>query len=208
MLVSKAQLTVRHAASKDTSRYNLNGIRFEADGRTVATDGHRLYTVTAEVPSDDDYPNVADVENTSEPLEPFILPSETADRVRKAIPKKQRAPILEYARLDVASTNANGSARFVTTDIENAQVVEGRKIEGEFPDWRKVMPEEGKAQVTVTLNWQYLADIGKALNEFAPGSRGKAVKLEITDALSPVKFTATDPDSGAEFTGIIMPMRA
>ena len=209
MLVSKTALSVRHAASKDATRYNLNGVRFESDGRVIATDGHRLYTVTPpeEKPDPREFPAIPGVEDPggSAPLEPFTLPLAAADAVAKAIPKRG-LPILKNALLDVDGTNGSEKARFVTTDLEVTTPIEALKIDGDFPDWRQVMPD-GEPTVKLALNWQYLADLGKALNEFCPGSREKLVTIEIIDEMSPVKFTAKNPDTGEEFTGLIMPIR-
>ncbi len=206
MLFNRSAFVVRHAASRDETRYHINGVRFEADGTLVATDGHRLYRVEtpAEMLDPADFPDCGDVTPTEDALEAFTLPLAAANAIVKAIPKNGTLPALRHARLDVAATNANGRARLVTTDLETVAPLEARKLEGDFPNYRQVMPE-GEPVATVAFNAKYLADAAKAVVEFTGNPRA-ALKLELFGELSPARITATNAD-GQTFTAIVMPMR-
>ena len=208
MLYSKRQLAVRHAASTEATRFNLNGVRFHADGSTEATNGHILCRITAKAPPLDEYPSPKGSSLDGAILEgeqePFTFPIDAVNRLVKAIPKKAHFPILEHAALDVGASNANGSARFITTDLESTQAIEGRKIEGDFPDTGKVIPG-GKPVTTLALNLTLLCKLEKALREFN-GGKDAIANLEIHGPHTPVKLTASNPDVG-EFLAVIMPMR-
>ena len=164
MLYSRAHFAVRHAASKDATRYNLNGIHFKADGSTEATDGHMLIQVHAETPPDDEWPDVGDIKASTDALEEFILPLEASERVMRAIPKPTRTsmPVLKHARLDVVETNANGHARFVTTDLDSVTPMQADKIDGEYPNTAQVIPKIGDAKYNFTMdllkNFHFLLD--------------------------------------------------
>jgi len=211
MLVSKSHLSVRHGASKDASRYNLNGVRFEADGSTVATNGHLLMRTRIEPQSSEEYPSWDGFSAQSDAtLEPFTLPLDTADSLAKAVKANEKTrsartmPILSNAALDVAATNANGKARFGVTDLESGQVIEGRKVEGDFPNYHQVIPAPEKFTRSVHVNAGYLATILKAASEF--GHHG-AIKLELQDdPMSPIRLSVHNPDIG-DFEAILMPMR-
>ena len=214
-LYSKAHFAVRHAASKDATRYNLNGIHFKTDGTTEATDGHILCRVKAATPPGDEYPTVPGVYfGEGEALQSFILPLEAADRAVKSIPKATRTsmPVLSHTALDVKSTNENGNARFVATDIETATVTEGKKIEVEFPKTENVIPKVAEDAVpTFVLNLQLMERIIKAAKEFkGPKARDLAAAFYVSEgkdaAISPILIRMKDPNIG-ELEAVIMPMR-
>ena len=216
MLYSKAHFAVRHAASTDETRYNLNGLHFRGDGTTEATDGHMLIRIKAATPAYDEHPN-----GTEGVPEPFILPLEAAHRVAKAIPKRSPSPVLTHAALDVPSTNGNGSARFVVTDgyngTGNEQAIEAKKIEGEYPNTDQVIPKD--APFSFCINLTLLERVIKASKEFGGSGKGKDskgkdskgnqahfAKFHVTDNSSPVRITISNPDVG-ELEAVIMPVR-
>ena len=206
MLYSKSQLAARHAASTDPTRFNLNGVHFKADGSTEASDGHMLIQVSPLGTDPQAFPASAGINYTEgETLVPFILPSATVNQLAKSIPKAGKGfPILANAALDVASTNANGAARFVVTDLETSGEVKGEKIAGEFPNTSQVIPERG--EVTFAMNLEFLEKVIKAAKEFAPKSKCRVAKFYATDTLSPVRIELDDAEHG-EMLAVVMPVR-
>ena len=218
MLVTKAHLCVRHAASKDETRYNLNGVHFRGVERseggalspvTEATDGHMLIRVTAASDADAEYPEVAGFEPSPLPPEPFTLPlgaaDELADVLKWAGKRKGSMPILALAALDVPHANANGAVRFIATDLETQRKVEAKKIDGEFPPIDRVIPERPELSFAVNLN--LLEKVLKAAREggFAT-SRGCSARFYVKDALSAIRVEISNPDVG-ELLAIVMPIR-
>ena len=89
MRFNKAQLAaVLAAASKDETRYNLNGVLFESE-RLVATDGHRLHMV--------------DGDKTTQET-PVIIAYESCKRILQAMGAKDTAEIVAVAGLNVPET--------------------------------------------------------------------------------------------------------
>lgn len=198
-IVTRKHLAVRHAASKDPSRYMMNGIHFREDGLVEATDGHMMLRVRAGSPEADGFPE--GVGQVVENLRPFTCPTESAEKLRKVIPKGKRFPQLEGAVLvkDEADT-----VEFRTTDLETVDSVTARKLDGEFPKTDQVMPE-GEPLVTVYLSGVLLERVIKAAKEMG-GPKNLPLKFEIRDEGSPVVVSLKDED-GDVLTGLIMPVR-
>lgn len=214
MLFNRRHFAVRHAAQKDSTRHNLNGVRVEADGTTVATDGHWLCRVELSTESDEGLHRKTE---TSEPsgaaLEPFTMLLAGVDRLVKLLPKKVKngqpnETVAAY--LDVDATNANRVARLVTVHEVGAtpEGFETEKIEGDYVNWHQVMPDKAP-EVTFGLSLVLLEGLCKAVREFAPDkSRNETLnlKFEVNDDVhSPVKVTAEH--DGGTLTAVLMPMR-
>ena len=209
-LYNRSHFAVRHAASKNETRYNLYGIHFREDGSVEATDGHMAARATSPTPNVEEFPDVG-IEATEESLKPFILPLSAADEISKSIPKRQRMSVLEHAALDVVGTNASGSSgitRFVTTDLETKRPTESHKIDGEFPNVDAVIPAmEGKP--AFVLDAKLVERACKIAREFCGGAKRPSVKMQFypgkkgTDA---VGILVEDPDAG-ELRLVVMPMR-
>ena len=183
---------VLSGASKDSSRYNLNGVYVEA-GSMVTTDVHRLHRVTIE--SEDDAPE----------FEPFILSRVSADRFAKSMPAKSEATV-------ASACEGNESATLETSD---GQSFKGETITGEFPNYKQVLPS-GEPVHTVRLNAQYLKELCDAVikaekglavigGKTEKGSHDRAVfvDIEFLEDLTPVRFAG----AAKRFDGVIMPVR-
>lgn len=105
------------AASRDSSRYELNGILFELEPnliRTVASDGRRLSLVETDISHDLN--------------QKFILPLKAGQELSRFLPESS-----------VISVSSDESV--VSFSWENVELV-SRIIEGEYPQYRQVIPEE------------------------------------------------------------------
>ena len=207
MLYSKSQLAVRHAASKDSTRENLCGVRFKKDGTVEATDGHILCRIKAETPPVGEFPTVGDAKLEGE-VQDFTLELGAVERIVKALPKRPRMPVLAHAAVNVPATNGNGSAEFITTDLETAQTIKGRKLEDNWPNTDMVIPADDGEGASFCVNLSLLVRIEKSVREFMGGSRiGAPVRIKLgRDGYAPIKITAKNPDVG-ELTAVVMPMR-
>ena len=115
------------AVSTDETRLSLGGVFIESvernQVRMVATDGHRLSVIDREVPGVEVKPGV-------------ILP-------RKGLVEAKR--LLEGSDGEVTFSIAGNLARIERAGVELFM----RLIEGEFPDYRQVIPKESKYTVRV-----------------------------------------------------------
>jgi len=119
--------------SSDESKYNLNGIFFQAlnlDGRQilrlVATDGHRLALVQRDL----------DVSGISELNKGVIFPKKGIFELKK---------IAEEGDGDIELGFLDNNAMIK----KNQTVVIMRLVDGEFPDYNRVIPQESDHQATV-----------------------------------------------------------
>lgn len=160
-----------YAISNDETRYILNGVFFEPrEGgkvRMVATDGHRLALVERELAGD------------------FKLKSGVI------IPRKG---LFELKRLldeapdaEVQLGFAENSALFKKPGLTMVM----RLIDGQFPEYQRVIPKEGEKQVMVKRSQYY-----DALKRIAllSADKSSAVKLSLSENL--LRITANNPELG------------
>jgi DNA polymerase-3 subunit beta len=162
-----------YAASADETRYNLNGVFVEylTDGdkiRMVATDGHRLAYVDR----------------------PLGVPLESLGR-GVIIPRKGLA---EFKRLvdeedaDEIELGFEGNSALVR---KRGVTLSMRLIEGEFPNYRQVIPKPGQHQLVMPTE-----PLVQALRRVIviAAERSRAVKLELSTGL--MRLTSNNPDLG------------
>lgn len=162
-----------YAASLDETRYNLNGVYFELveDGAKicmVATDGHRLARVERVVAS-----GGADLASG------VILP-------RKGLAELKRLVDEEDAdEIDLGIEGNSALAR------KGEVALTMRLIEGEFPNYRQVLPKVITRKVTIASD-----TLSQALRRVALLSveRSKAVRVELSAGR--LRFSANNPDLG------------
>lgn len=162
------------AVSTDETRFNLSGVYAEAhEGilRMVATDGHRLSLVDRKV--------------EGKLLEKgVILPRKGLAEVRKVL-EKAGGPE-EIVSFHVEGTMAKLSCGSVELSMQ--------LVEGEFPDYRQVIPKQGK--VALTLDRQELLD---ALNRVSLISTERARGVKITLHAGSMELRTHAPAHGEAF---------
>ncbi len=164
----------KFAISTEETRYYLNGVFMhtsDSDGqkvlRCVATDGHRLARIDAELPSGaEDMPGV-------------IVPRKTVGELRK---------LLDDDDAQIAVSVSETKVRFATQAI----TLTSKVIDGTFPDYTRVIPAGNTRKLEVDA-----ADFAKAVDRVATVSseRSRAVKLQLDEDRLVLSVNA--PDSGA-----------
>ena len=162
-----------YAMSTEETRYYLNGIYLhaaQAEGvdvlRTVATDGHRLAQTELALPAGaKDMPGV-------------IIPRKTIQELRK---------ILEEGSGEVTISLSESKIRFV---YEGA-VLTSKLIDGNFPDYQRVIPE-GNDKVMEVECKAFSTAVDRV--SIITSERSRAVKLAL-DA-NKLTFSATSNEQG------------
>ncbi|MFW2589589.1 DNA polymerase III subunit beta [Sagittula sp. SSi028] len=164
----------KFAISTEETRYYLNGVYMHvADGdggqmlRCVATDGHRLARIDADLPEGaSDMPGV-------------IVPRKTVGELRK---------LLDEDDMDIAVSVSETKVRFATPDI----TLTSKVIDGTFPDYTRVIPQGNTRKLEVDAT-----EFAKAVDRVATVSseRSRAVKLALDEDRLVLSVNA--PDSGA-----------
>ncbi len=164
----------KFAISTEETRYYLNGVYMHvADGdgaqvlRCVATDGHRLARIDAELP-----------EGAAE-MPGVIVPRKTVGELRK---------LLDDDDMDIAVSVSETKVRFATPDI----TLTSKVIDGTFPDYTRVIPQANAKRLEVDA-----AEFARAVDRVATVSseRSRAVKMALDEDRLILSVNA--PDSGA-----------
>jgi DNA polymerase-3 subunit beta len=164
----------KFAISTEETRYYLNGVYMhvaDADGgkvlRCVATDGHRLARIDADLPE-----GAADMPGV-------IVPRKTVGELRKLLEDDDQA---------IAVSVSETKVRFATPDI----TLTSKVIDGTFPDYTRVIPQGNSRRLEVDA-----AEFAKAVDRVATVSseRSRAVKLQLEEDRLVLSVNA--PDSGA-----------
>jgi len=164
----------KFAISTEETRYYLNGVYMHvADGeggrvlRCVATDGHRLARIDAELPQG------------AETMPGVIVPRKTVGELRK---------LLDDDEAQIAVSVSETKVRFATPEI----TLTSKVIDGTFPDYSRVIPTANVRRLEVDA-----AEFAQAVDRVATVSseRSRAVKLALEEDRLTLSVNA--PDSGA-----------
>ena len=164
----------KFAISTEETRYYLNGVYMHvADGdggkvlRCVATDGHRLARIDADLPAG------------AEQMAGVIVPRKTVGELRK---------LLDDDEMQIAVSVSETKIRFATPAI----TLTSKVIDGTFPDYTRVIPQGNTRRLEVDA-----AEFARAVDRVATVSseRSRAVKLALDEDRLILSVNA--PDSGA-----------
>ncbi|HLD76534.1 MAG TPA: DNA polymerase III subunit beta, partial [Rickettsiales bacterium] len=159
----------RFAISNDETRYYLNGLflqSFKTDTgfelRTIATDGHRLAMAYLQ---------------TDVLKNPFgvILPKKSVNEVRRIIDGNEKARIaVSRAKIKITT---------------NQTMIVSKLIDGEFPDYQKVLPQNNDK--TATINKKTLFDCVDRVSTVA-SDKHKSVKMTLDNNQITLQINAND----------------
>jgi hypothetical protein len=198
MLYTKHNFEIAVFCAKSDVHPELRGILVAPD-KTAATDSFVLLEVTA--PADipiTDFPAVPGV-SVMTPTERFIFPKDAAIQVLKSIPRKASQPVMQRAAL---LQTENGTAGFVTTDLEKHTPVVAREIDAQFPVYEALFPTAEPKSV-VRVNAEYLEKLAKFFRGFGNGHVIVKTFGEFEAIL--LESVTTDPQKAR---ALLMPIRS
>jgi DNA polymerase-3 subunit beta len=164
----------KFAISTEETRYYLNGVYMhvaDSEGgkvlRCVATDGHRLARIDADLPA-----GAAEMAGV-------IVPRKTVGELRK---------LLDDDDMQIAVSVSETKVRFATPDI----TLTSKVIDGTFPNYTRVIPQGNTRKLEVDAS-----EFARAVDRVATVSseRSRAVKLSLDEDRLILSVNA--PDSGA-----------
>jgi DNA polymerase-3 subunit beta len=161
------------AISTDESRYVLNGIFISLKDHKmtmVATDGRRLSLVDEEI----------DVSEQSQGE--FIMPAKAVNELNRLLQEKGEIEV-RYAENQAAFNlkDEKGSSVLIITKL----------IEGNYPNYRQVIPSETKERVTLPRE-EFMHALRRA--EIMTSEKSNSVKLSFTK--NKLEITANSPEVG------------
>jgi len=161
------------AISTDESRYVLNGIYFSLRDHKltmVATDGRRLALVDEEV----------DISESSQGE--FIVPAKTIFELNRLLQEKG----------DLELRLAENLASFTLKDEKGSSIeISTKLIEGNYPNYRQVIPAETKERVPLARE-EFFHALRRA--EIMTSEKSNSVKLTFNK--NRLEITANSPDVG------------
>jgi DNA polymerase-3 subunit beta len=170
------------AVSPDETRYNLSGVYIEAPQpdtvRMAATDGHRLSMV--------DRPALGFSMQGG-----AILPRKGLNELRRLLDSDGEGGVVLSVEAQLAWL------------LQGKTEISMRRVEGEFPDYRGVVPKDSKYQITVTRD-ALLAAIKRAA--IFSSERYHGIKLSLSSGSLTVSSTSPELGEASEtidvdFTG-------
>lgn len=162
-----------YAVSNDETRYNLNGSYLEKTGgngfRMVATDGHRLSMIDA---------NLADDPEKAKFGEGVIIPKKGLMEIKRLVESEDGDCFL-----GVDGSNLVFKMSAVTVVM--------RLLDGQFPEYRQVVPENQK--ITLSINRKKLVD---SLRRISILSSDRTLGLKLTLKSGMLRVNTSNPDLG------------
>ena len=164
----------KFAMSTEETRYYLNGVYFhiadKSEGKTlraVATDGHRLAQIDADLPADlTEMPGV-------------IVPRKTVGELRA---------IVESDDSNISISVSETKIRFQNSYM----TLTSKVIDGSFPDYTRVIPKDNNKRLEVDA--AYFAQSVDRVSTIS-SERARAVKLNLQK--NQLVLSVNSPDSGA-----------
>lgn len=208
MLYDKKGLNVIRAASKEPSRFAINGLQLAPGGETAATDGKLLIVLSPCDGKPKEYPDVGG--HPRLPKGGMIVDPDTVAEIQKRIPKKANKDILKHAALTVADSKKQ-KLEFTTTDGTKTRRLGNDAMEGTFPKYKEVLAPLYDRKMLV---YRFGADLLKKLAEIGlstvcdEDTRIIEFHLDVEDPEGrPALIRARNGD-GRFLVGALMPMKS
>lgn len=113
-------------------------------------------------------------------------------------------------RLVIAYDENDADGVTVTTSLNPESVIHVRRVEGDFPKWRSLMPDDLEAgfqgDAFPAFNPAYFKDLIDGIG-ITKAQMNKPIKLWGTTELKPFGFTYSETDVGHFLQTLIMPVR-
>jgi DNA polymerase III sliding clamp (beta) subunit (PCNA family) len=185
--VNRKNLAVVKAASRDTSRYTINGVYFDKEG-SVATNGRMLAVVT----NPDSVPSHLE--------KGIIVPLKLAEELWSMTRYASEVDILE-------AEASGGMYDAVIARKDNQLSITFKPVDGKYPDWKQVI-SKNEPVVKVAINPRYMMDMCRIVLDFqGEKENNPSMVIGVHSYPDPIEIHARCVDTKQTFTGILMPIR-
>lgn len=176
--------------------------------RTVASDGHKLITITTPKADPEDYPMVQNAPGAvTRTFTPFILQKSDALNIAKAIPNgKLKLPILGHAAI-YSKSDENATAFIGVTNLDTAQMFTPCKMDASYPNWERVIPKQEDATLTIAIDARLIRDLmTQYIDAVADKTCPVVVTWRFSDRKSAIRMDGRVGDE-QDMTAVVMPYR-
>ncbi|MBW2968811.1 hypothetical protein KY314_01700 [Candidatus Woesearchaeota archaeon] len=203
-MFNKWNLKIHEFTGESSTNLAIKGVFFTPK-ESVATNSFLLLRVENPKFNIKDFPQTNNYPKPKENFNSFTLNKEAVKKILKNLPKTTALlPITENA---VVVNQDKESVEILTTNIENAVVVKGKKIEEEYPNYKEILPEKTKYK-TISVNANYLKKIVDYLKLFTD-SKINEIRIKFpleTKGKDGIRFEAERKDTKQKAEAILMPI--
>ena len=178
-------ILIENATSKDKTGYMMQSVYLDTIGkRLIATEGHILSSIAAEVGADD---------------VSGCIPAEALRTARKLLKEKRNKYMSSPVEIAV-----NGKVKV----SDGVATLEFEKLDGTFPNYQLILDQsltgdKMSRPATITFNVNQLLQLAQALGE-PNRDKEHIVSLRIENAMKPIVVTHSE---NSEAIGLLMPTR-
>jgi len=199
MLLSKASLAIKDAASNDPMDKTLNGLHVDVDGTTVASNGTIILAVGPVQESLVEFPVGKLRKRTAGAA--FTLRREQVDQVLKNIPKDKRQHT-QFALL--TESDDPNKVELTTVSLSGLeQKVAMPPMFGQFPAWKDTIRGlRGKDPIKVCVNRKMLIDLLKIMDDASPDRTGQFTAwIEVNSERNGLIIRCQNTETGQRIMG-------
>jgi hypothetical protein len=176
----------------------------------VETDGHQMVIVTMPKTEASAFPELTGAPIPTNTFEPFVMGAPDAIRIAKLLPLKSTIPVLQHAAICTGATSETGARTVpvLTTDLSSSQTHSVRALDGNFPDYKRVMPKLEETTFKVGFDAKKMKALMAQFESFMKNKTGPLlVDFYFTAENSAVRMEASGGDD-QQMTAILMPVRS
>lgn len=204
MLLSKANLLIIQVASTDANRAELTGLRIEADGSTVASNGFILLAVEPLAAAEATPTRVVGAGMLEAGVTVY---REDVAEVLRALPKELEMQVAAVRE------RADGFIEFTTRNRRQERKVAGRPLSRLYHRWRDILRGAfGAARaygIRLAVSRAQLLALVNCVNAACPDPSGTApIFLEIAGETEPVIVRSINYQTGQRVVGMFYPVKA
>lgn len=200
MLYSKANLKAAQMASGNPFDGALNGVYFDGDGATIASDGNGMIAI-GPTKAATHFPDVG--QRGTPGLHGIVLKPDFVSEVETIIPKDKRVS-LQHVAMTVGKDPSKTEFTTIDKTGRTRAIADWPKTE-RFPKWqnevkRALQRKDGAEVVRVCVGRKTLLDVLKTIVDACPDSNEAPIFLEIGDG---VVLRTRNRETGQHVVGVV-----
>ncbi|MEN6532206.1 MAG: hypothetical protein ABFD89_00990 [Bryobacteraceae bacterium] len=180
---------------------NFSGL-YVSPERTIETDGHQMVIVTRPESQSNLFSSPDGLED-AEYFTPFVMDRDTAIKLAKSMPKRDKdAPELGMALVDVHTEAESDSTVAITEDVRRVICKSAKGNAERFPMPEPILKPDDAARFEVRLSPDILAPLFQLFQGFCAFP---SITIRLYDQYDPVQITAEGND-GQKMAALVMPL--
>lgn len=194
--ITKDIIKAAKFASTDKDRPILTAVKITDKGY-AATDSYKLIMIKNKGADINDFPIVNNTEPVKEISKPLLIPAKDI-LAKLKFPKNKNLSILEGGLL---CNETDKLLSIATTDLETSNILQLHKVEGDFPEYQKIVPID-KPIASIKVNPTLLIECLEAFTD----EKENSVTIDLFGKYQPLIMTGADKTND-HIKALLMPKR-